>query len=1481
MVRSNSDALMLMLGGQTSHACGLYELGVCSAEAWGMDITAGLDGSFELQWSRLPQLSLPFTPRCGSALLWNAHPRLQLRVVAGQLSYASNDSHTCSAAPTTVNDVWLVTVNSSSREVIGNWSLDEAAPFSPRRFHRLDSCSDTAGFDVYRYSPAFGTDCWMMGGIAYTALSSDAAGQARLSGSVVFSDSYYFTSDWGGWRDSFALPAPLDASPLTMHSDRSEFGMDLGGRTSQRFLDQWRRTRPLVDTPDSDMQQLAINLTLLTLLIDGDRLQLPLNATLDEGELNDPQGPYQLGSDWMTAFVKVLNRDAMGVIYPQPRAVADSPTDASWFVPQAASSFNTSRPQLNFALRRHSHRSSRATWPEWRLDPDDLGLFELWTLSGGRSGATYFNDVISVQPTLCLPPVDPSFWDVLGAGLRMRLPVAGTQAALGAAFGGWSALDAPLTVYCDDGWHFEPPLEDSEVDLHCVVNGMWMDPTVYTIRRCVPDRLNCALPLQDLGERYCQPALPVITRISASYYERLGDVSSLITVTGPDEVTLEDVPVRELTLTIWGNAFFRPLQVRVDGYECDEPTLEVQGTHGPAVVDFNFTSLPGVRAVLIAGEWGDVITCQLPPTLGVRMAVVVISGIIGSQVEVSQHLAPRVATLSNAAPALTRISNTSAADCWQDPRQLPPLALSSCPNDRGFEVTVCATRASIGEQEEVLSVQAVLEDGATRWTLQCSPLWVGDATAPLDRCTSCRVSPHLNTVSLVLQRASSVSQPATIAFTPCLPGTRNDYAASTSADATRVCAPCPAGTSTDNVESASQCLPCIPGHYSHVNASSQCSACEAGTFANSTGSVTCLACPPNTYANSTGRSSCEGCELNQYLVLASDADIGIVGRCANCPEDARCMANGTILASAGAYLLVDHDASTVSTTPCSWLACLDASQCLASSTESSAAAPTIARSHLPVVNCCAQGRFPAYVDCPSCAGLASLELSGGYNVLCAECLPGHTQVNGSCVHCPSTDVGLLLAVLLLSLLAVYCIHRLPHDWTGSATLLVSSNLLQLSALFLAAESLPHLASILNVSLSNSIAGVCIAPMDDAQRIALQLSSPLLAFALLACVALLQLALRAVTSRASHQPRLSQPLHRLYRLLFLVPTPFTQSPQPPNPAAFNAFDLSTSLLSDEAESSSQGELKQPHPQRRQVPDLTAASSGSDVITAGSSREASADDLSATSASFASIGLAYQRTAVRLLLLSYTGLSSICLQSVHWQEVGEFGWRLTHFPTLSRQSLAFRRLQPALVVVLAMVCALPALLTVYLYLEHRRGALALVKRRQQPQLREAAMPGYAVAAVDVRPPSLSSSRSALLLQLTAMYRLQCWWMASFVLVRRLLLVALLTALRDPYKWVWLTLANHLLLLLHALIQPYERPRDNALETLALLSLSLQTTLLSAYPPPYLSAPLLAAFNALVIVPVLPLLMECGTRCRCWPSAAATSSSSKPTREPHSED
>jgi hypothetical protein len=812
--------------------------------------------------------------------------------------------------------------------------------------------------------------------------------------------------------------------------------------------------------------------------------------------------------------------------------------------------------------------------------------------------------------------------------------------------------------------------------------------------------------------------------------------------------------------------------------------------------------------------YGTRVTCILPSLLGRNMSLTVTSGPLGAEADVDPDAGRDAVTLTSMGPALSSIRST-AGDCQQDPNLL--LTLSDCPVNRSFTVELCALPFSIADGQDTGTV--MVSNSFFTW-LDCSK-WPGRESSP---CITCRVLPQLGTVRIVLRDVNTGldgKTGAVLSFQRCPAGSSTNHAAVLQG-ASNVCVACPPGSSTDDNSGQDDCFPCPAGRYSNTSGAAHCSACSAGTYAQLMNSTACVPCSPNSYAGESAQTRCSACDLNQYIVHAPQ-QARVAGECLDCPAMARCDRLGNITAQAGAYVLIDQAAGMLSTATCWSSVCLDGQQCAAASEQQQQ--QRVVLSNLTVVNCSSDGAWPAYVATPELyRDDAVMRASGGHNVLCASCLPGFAAVNGRCIECGSTRIGRLCGVVLLALLLVWLLHRLPHDWTGSAALLITSYFVQMSALFQATEALPQLFSLLNVNLlgsyvsrggniaidisqrTSSYAGVCIVPLSDAGRLVMALLSPLIAFGLLAVVALLQYAARAALSRHKVPP--SATAQRAYRWLF-VPSPPRLLDPGDRPAVSHRsgqqWSLADSLL--------------------QVP---AASTLDD-----SSVESEAETRWLLS-------LSYQRSCVRLVQLSYCGLTLTALSFFHLQPVGEFGTRVVEYPTLSPQSPEYRITLPFVIAVLAVVvCGLPLALAVFLLVEHRTGSVTEVKQQQ--------------AAGHVSP----SRRAALLLQLCAAFRPQYWWMAPFALVRRLVLVALLVSVRGSDVWAWLTLVNYSTLAAHLKLEPYERKQDNALEALTLLSLSLQTTLLSVWPPPYLSPPVLTALNALIVGPLLPALVNAAGR------------------------
>jgi hypothetical protein len=514
-------------------------------------------------------------------------------------------------------------------------------------------------------------------------------------------------------------------------------------------------------------------------------------------------------------------------------------------------------------------------------------------------------------------------------------------------------------------------------------------------------------------------------------------------------------------------------------------------------------------------------------------------------------------------------------------------------------------------------------------------------------------------------------------------------------------------------------------------------------------------------------------------------------------------------------------------------------------------------SRLPVKNACGQNRRPA----------ADGELP---NLLCSACLEGFTEMQGVCVSCPGPNYGLLAASLLAGLLLLHCMHRLTYTRSTSATLSTLIYYWQMSLLFQLSEPWPSALSLLNVDLvgdaRSTVASAgwdwCLLPLSDFGKIAFKLLSPVIAVALLAVLLLIQLTVRQAVSRSS-RPALIAAYHACLPSSNQAEDPLSPSLLPPQSAhPFDAWLAPASeqplqapllraggdagRLEDDEEQDEDAADVEVKP--RVAPPLSRAMTVKALLAAPSAQ---------TSDSMMSVLRDYGRSLVRLMLFSYNSLSAVTIAFFHLRPLGVYGWRLDVYPTIDPHSAAYRAMQPLMIALLvfAVVGAPLLLLAALLWLRHRKligapdaeGTAVAAEDGEDEPLTAKAQP----------PPSLSvgsaSDSLPLLLPAAAMvtetYQPRYWMMAVVNLMRRLLLIVILTFVTTSVN-TWLTACNTLMLLLHLLTWPYKREADNSLEAWTLAGLVAQTTVLSAYPV-YLQRPL-AASVALRVLLLFPLLL-----------------------------
>ena len=1463
-----------VVGGQTAHMCGLTELGLCSDEVWTLALTIAITKgpiNYQLQnvsWTTtLPVTHLPFPSRCGPSLLWFTRTPTVV-VIAGQLSY--NDT-TCRSAPISVNEVWLS--DGIDAPLLLGWRQASNASFSPRRSQQREDVLAIMAPMVLRWYAPDRELYPLAGGLRVMELGGDN-NFTQLAAVDVYADVWVcsrgispipqFQCGWqvgaAGTVPSTSLPIPIAFAPAaSVRSVWAPAGQRFGGFTAKAAVSAWLSAAP---TNIGAARAGPFNWTYIVRPVPDDNLTvteiekqrsgLPMVYRLTD-ELSDPNSSYYTGTEFVSshspwilpplspAVTDDILLPSLSTLHPQRWSLAVDPSHSSVYLPMPLSSSQTQRPHFQFELRRLA-----AGYDEWSngvLDQSSILQFTvgLKVVSGGRSASSPSSDWIAMTEVRCLPPDDPSFLTLLG-GLRWWSTTQQQQKQLSlmssvrdASF----AQSERLSVGCLPQYHFEPLLERvDEAVFVCGPNGIWLDTDLQTIRVCVPNPpQNCTAPLLDVGRRYCQPGRPYVARLSANG------------ATSVDSVTLIDLPVApDNTLHIQGSNFTLPLSVTVGGQKCDSPQL----TGAQRFVCYNLTcGETDTRTQTQVCDWfSDSLSCTLPAVLGLNLPVLVVSGpsALQADVEVAGVTGGRVARVSSTSPVITYMS--AYHDDPYDDRLCnftgtDELRLWNCPVLEPYNLSVCLTFPSV----HTLALNVTL--GASQTGLPCVLQDPNQLSRPISnvRCLRCVVTPFLGTHAVRVQPSVlpllQSRTDASLTSALCPEGYSANFTAALSGLVTTMCNECAAGSSTRGVKGSPDCLPCGVGHFAPSPATGECQPCRPGRYTNMTEAVTCELCPVNQYQPYEGQAHCIGCDTGSYVVYSNESSRA-TGNCTRCPDGATCYPDA-IGARAGRFLVIDQGAAAIESLPCSELACKsgDLESCDASE------AQILLRSSLPVLNCCGTGRRPAYTkDWQADSALADTE---GVNVLCAWCKPGHTQMNGVCIPCPSTQWGRVVSIALLSLLLVYVVHRFPHDWSGVATMSILAYFLQQSDLFLSYSLLrtfnmdPLGAAGRSVeggdgsSDEQANADWCVVPMNtDGERLVASLLSAPTAFLLLAVVGLVHWLARQALSqlRVPTEPaELAVRSNRwwltaIYSIVFLAPLPSQPSrfiavlPGDETPLAALSQPL-TSQMNEAEKDSEKDEIQEA--MRASGPLL--ATSWMRTLLRGTRSMLVQWGYSAAAAAQPS-WLLYQRSFVRLLQLSYTVVALLSFRFFHTIPVGQYGWRLVAYPALNPASTTYHLLTPIMTLCLALVLIAPLLLAIFLFRQHRRGAIAELK---------AMTPSAASVA------AAASQRSALVLQLCCMFRSGCWWMAAFVPTRRLLVVAVLVVATESRLWVWLTLTNNVLLAIHLQVQPYERERDNLLETLTLFALCLQTTLLCMWTPS--TQP--ALFAALVLGPVLVLV------------------------------
>ena len=1438
LVGSRCQLNVSVVGGEVGHACGLPELGRCVAESWQLTITVDEQAwpHFRLQWSE-KATQLPFPAVCGSLLMFvpptsnrAVGPTPAVRaVMGGQLSY---EDPSCSSPPVSSNSVWY----SDNLWPFVHWRQGADAPWSPRRSMLTQS----------DYAPA---DFTVMGGARYGSFScSDSTQRCRLTAAQLFADVYVCNlglngslvdCDWTPsrprgsvssrlWGPAGSLPVPLAYLPQGWTGgwraavpDWS--GVVFGGVTSASGLQGWlhgSNVSGAVDgwhwsAPASVIEQPSMMGALFPPPTTDDviarRYGQPLVYDLSEAELNDDSGPFRTGAPGlMTSFMRQYSPPFSSAQQLLSQQFSSLP--ASYSAQSAAGSANTSRGLLDFVYTRHSYGLGSSS--------NVLGENkQLLSLSGGASGSDFHSDWLELQQlrgstglpawpqglVSCLSPDDPSFAPLLGPGRST---------------GCWFNFDCDFVIYsvaycapytcdweCGPDAHLSPPAASDVVTLTCLPDGLWHDTDSLSFRRCVKNTLNCSHPLVDLGGAACELPLPFITNITAAPADAEAAVDACRQV---DALSIGDCPIAELALEIIGGWFSFPLKVWVGGHECQYVQLRDVGDDGWLCVN---SSAAGGRQ---CEQYGPRIVCVIPSIGGWAVPVVVQAGASDQLAEARDWRQPQLAlsvrpSVSYAQPTIVSLSSD---DC--EPVNGSAVQLVSCPNTRAFHLLIMGLNlhSPSSDYSRLHSDTSVVLSGVQQ-RLGCSRL-------PVQGGLNCSVQPGIGSELPLLVSIvgvgdngwqSFLSQPERplLSYRQCPAGTYSNHSTDARVQPgtpwAQLCPLCPPGSSTDGASDAQQCSPCAAGRYNNGTGHGVCELCPAGTWSGA-GSASCLNCSLNSFSSELGASVCASCSLNQY-VSYSPLNSSFV-QCLPCLSEAVCWPNGSITAAYGSFVLIDGADGSISAASCRGSACWQGSACLSSDSARSyvSSSPRIPLSGLPVINCCATGRVQA-----------------ADNLLCADCLPGYAEWNGSCVRCSGVNVEALSCVLLLAALLLYGLHRLP----GSADSVQLQQLLyalQMSLLFATHDTVPQLLSLVNFDLLGDFHAqqarpslssqqqqdlstglptpVCLAPLQAWDKLGLHVLMPLCFVLGIALIFLLQLTVRCLLFRSQGQLPRFRLSSAVYRTLFTAVDADIEAERqlsaacapPSEPAAPLLQHSGLACVTEQA----------PSPVSDQCPRLWG------------------------------VGLlAYNRSLLRLLLYSYNNVSLAILTFFHCQPLdASHGSRLYSYPSVDCTSSAYRKLLPAFIAALILlVLGGPVALLLLLY-RHRRAA-------QQPA-------GTAAEAVrQDRAARIAYARYGLLY---AAFRDSCWHWSGVGLLQRAALILVLVFVPASEAFTWLSALNLSFLTTHVLVQPYRSCRDNRTDSALLFLLTLQTIMYAHYPPSGVTNAVAAVVSAIVIVSALAL-------------------------------
>jgi hypothetical protein len=217
---------------------------------------------------------------------------------------------------------------------------------------------------------------------------------------------------------------------------------------------------------------------------------------------------------------------------------------------------------------------------------------------------------------------------------------------------------------------------------------------------------------------------------------------------------------------------------------------------------------------------------------------------------------------------------------------------------------------------------------------------------------------------------------------------------------------------------------------------------------------------------------CSSCNAGLYAVF-ENVSAGVFRECRFCPEGASCAALSNMTISPRYFAVRDPTTLAVQTYLCG------GDRCAAN-------------------GACGPNRVAA-----------------ADNPLCGQCLPGHSEWDGSCLACSGVNGALVFGLLVLAWACMLVIHAFAQRSSTSSSLRIAMFFWQVSFLIVGGAVWARWAAFLELNflaIGSSSGALCPFPVSPHGSLVLQLMGPLLSYALLAVTAGLHGGLRQLLPR---------------------------------------------------------------------------------------------------------------------------------------------------------------------------------------------------------------------------------------------------------------------------------------------------------------------------------------------------------------------------------